>query len=327
MLSSMATVKRAKTATTAMVTAAVVGLGAAGCASGGGSGAATAHTTGPTTAGPSTTAGTATAQATDDAAGQAAFARLESQFHATLGVYALDTGTGRTVTYRPDTRFAFCSTAKAFAAAALLKQDTDAQLKQTLHYTSADLVDYSPVTSQHVATGMTLQSVMTAAIEVSDNTAFNLMLQQIGGPSALQNVLRGIGDATSNVDRTEPTVNSATPGDTRDTTTPRAFAADLRAYVLGDELSDARRAQLTSWLEANTTGGPYIRASVPAGWKVGDKTGNGDYGTRNDIAVLWPSGGGAPIVLAVLSHRGTADASSDDALIADATALVLENLG
>jgi beta-lactamase class A len=272
---------------------------------------------------------TASAQAAASAAAaqQAAFAQLESQFHATLGLYAIDTGSGRSVAYRADTRFAFCSTAKAFAAAALLKKDTDAQLRQTVHYTSAQLVDYSPVTSQHAATGMSLTSVMTAAIEVSDNTAFNLMLDQLGGPSGLQGVLRGIGDDTTNADRTEPTVNSATPGDARDTTTPRAFATDLRAYVLGGQLTGARLAQLTGWLEANTTGGPYIRAAVPAGWKVGDKTGNGDYGTRNDIAVLWPSGGGAPIVLAVLSHRSTANASSDDLLIADATKIALKTLG
>jgi len=311
-----------------MVMAAVVAMSAAGCGSdSGGADAAKAASTASASAHASASASTAeSAAASGSAAEQAAFAQLESQFHATLGVYAVDTGTGRSVPFNADTRFAYCSTAKTFAAAALLKRDTDAQLKQTVHYTSAELVDYSPVTSQHVATGMTLSAIMTAAIEVSDNTAYNLMLQRIGGPAALQSVLRGIGDATTNVDRTEPTVNSATSGDTRDTTTPRAFANDLRAYVLGDELSPARRSQLTAWLEANTTGGPYIRAAVPAGWKVGDKTGNGDYGTRNDIAVLWPQGGGAPIVIAVLSHRGTANASSDDALIADATKIALKAL-
>ena len=322
MLPDMGNVKRM----IVMAGAAAVAATAAGC----GSAAAPAGSSRPVSSAASSapvTSATGAASATADAAQQAAFAQLESQFHATLGVYAIDTGTGQAVAYRPDTRFAFCSTMKAFAAAALLKSDSDAQLQQTLHYSSADLVDYSPVTSQHVASGMTLTAVMTAAIEVSDNTAYNLMLQQLGGPATLQNVLRGIGDQTTHVDRTEPTVNSATPGDTRDTTTPRALSADLRAYVLGDELPDARRAQLTAWLEANTTGGPYIRAAVPVGWKVGDKTGNGDYGTRNDIAVLWPNDGGAPIVLAVLSHRGTADASSDDALIADATKIVLKSLG
>jgi beta-lactamase class A len=264
-----------------------------------------------------------TASATETAA----FAKLETQFHAQLGLYAIDTGTGRSITYQADQRFAFCSTIKAFAASVLLQRDTDQQLGQVVTYRKSDLVDYSPITSQHVATGMTLTSVLAAALEVSDNTALNLMLSQIGGPAALQAALRGLGDATTNVDRTEPTVNSATPGDPRDTSTARALAADLRTFVLGDALSTSRRAQLVAWLKANTTGGPYIRAAVPAGWQVGDKTGNGDYGTRNDMAVLWPPTG-APIVIAVLSNRGDdQNATSDDALLADAAKVALAGLG
>lgn len=254
------------------------------------------------------------------------FAQLESHYQATLGLYALDTGSGRTVSFRPDERFAFCSTIKAFAAAELLHRDTDAQLGQTVTYTSADLVDYSPVTSQHVAGGMSLTAVMTAAIEVSDNTALNLMLNQLGGPQGLQAALRGLGDTTTDADRPEPTINSAVPGDVRDTSSPRALAEDLRAYALGDVMPPQRRSMLTSWLTANTTGGTFIRAGVPAGWAVGDKTGNGDYGTRNDIAVLWPPNR-APIVIAVLSHRGSQKASSGDALIADATKVALRLLG
>lgn len=309
----------------AAISAVLVGGGLTGCASSG-----TAAVTAATASGAGAPAGAASAStaaaASSPAAQQQAFAQLESQFHATLGVYALDTGTGRSVAYRADTRFASCSTIKAFAAGVLLQHSTDAQLNQTIRYTSSDLVDYSSVTSRHVATGMTLGDVMTAALEVSDNTAYNLLLRQLGGPAALQSALRGLGDPTTNVDRTEPTVNSAVPGDPRDTSTPRALATDLRAFALGDALSPGRRAQLVGRLEANTTGATYIRAAVPAGWKVGDRTGNGDYGTRNDIAVIWPHDGGAPIVLAVLSHRGTADASSDDALIADATRIVLRVL-
>ena len=271
----------------------------------------------------STATGTAPSTGTDTVS---AFAQLQSRYHAQLGVYAVDTGTGRTVTFQADQRFAFCSTIKALAAGELLRRETDAQLAQTVTYSASDLVDYSPATSQHVTGGMSLTAVMTAAIEVSDNTALNLMLAQLGGPAALQNALRALGDTTTDVERTEPTVNSAVPGDVRDTATPRALAEDLRAFVLGDTLTPQRRALLTSWLKANTTGGPYIRAAVPAGWSVGDKTGNGDYGTRNDIAVLWPPQG-APIVIAVLSHRGSADADSADGLIADATKLALQQLG
>lgn len=286
-------------------------------------GASTSAAASGTTSG-ATPASAATSASPSPSAG---FAQLESKYRAQLGLYALDTGTGRSVTFQPDQRFAFCSTVKALAAGELLRRDTDAQLAQTITYQASDLVDYSPVTSQHVKDGMSLTSVVTAAIEVSDNTALNLMLNQLGGPSALQTALRDLDDTTTNTTRDEPTLNSAVPGDVRDTSTARAMAADLRAYVLGDTLTPQHRTLLTSWLLANTTGATYIRAGVPAGWTVADKTGSGDYGARNDIAVLWPRHG-APIVLAVLTDRsGGKDAASADALIADATKLAIQQLG
>ncbi|HEX3780774.1 MAG TPA: class A beta-lactamase [Pseudonocardiaceae bacterium] len=254
------------------------------------------------------------------------FAQLEGQFHAHLGVYVLDTGTGRALSYQANDRFAFCSTYKALAAGILLKRDTDAQLDQVLRYRSTDLVEYSPITSQHVGTGMSLRDLITAAVRYSDNTAANLLLGQLGGPEGLQAALRGLGDPTTQVDRLEPAVNAATPGDIRDTSTADALGTDLREFVLGIVLPAGRRQQLADLLLGNTTGGPYIRAGVPAGWKVGDKTGNGGYGTRNDIAIVWPVTG-APFVVAVLSDRGTPNASSDDALIADATKTAIAAFG
>lgn len=273
-------------------------------------------------AGASASSSTATAQAQANRA----FTQLETWFHAQLGVYALDTGTGRAVTFNADERFAYCSTIKALAVGVLLRQDSDAQLNQVIHYTTADLVEYSPVTSQHVRTGMTLRAVMTAALEYSDNTAANLLLNQLGGSHQLQDALRGLGDKTTDVDRNEPSLNDAAPGDTRDTSTAQALGADLRDFVLGNVLSASRRQLLTGWMLANTTGGPYIRAGVPQGWKVADKTGNGDWGTRNDIAVAWPPGN-APVVITVLSHRGSANAASQDALLADATKAAVTALG
>lgn len=252
-----------------------------------------------------------------------AFAQLEARFHAKLGVYALDTGTGRAVSFQARTRFAYCSTFKALATGILLVRG--APLGTVIRYRSSDLVEYSPVTSQHVATGMTLKAVMEAALEYSDNTAANLLLEQLGGPHGLQEALRGIGDPTTTSDRNEPSLNDAIPGDTRDTSTAQALGQDLRQFTLGHLLPASRRQLLSGWLLRNTTGGPYIRAGVPAGWKVADKTGNGDWGTRNDIAIAWPPHG-APVVIAVLSSRGSANAASDDALIADATRTALAGL-
>ena len=255
-----------------------------------------------------------------------ALAPIEHRHHARLGVYAVDTGTGRTVAYRADERFAYASTFKALAAGILLDRATDAQLDHVVHYRESDLLEYAPITSEHVRTGMRLRDLIAAALRYSDNTAANLVMERIGGPHAVQAGLRRLGDTTTHVDRTEPSLNEATPGDIRDTSTPRVLATDLRRFVLGDVLPQSRRELLTGWLVTNTTGGPYIRAGVPSGWKVGDKTGNGGYGTRNDIAIAWPPGGGAPVDLAIQSDRGVKDAPSDDALIADATKAALAAL-
>ncbi|WP_250032702.1 class A beta-lactamase [Paractinoplanes maris] len=250
------------------------------------------------------------------------FSAIERRFSARLGVYAIDTGTGRLITHRADERFAHASTFKALLAAVVLRRLPDTDRRRVVKYTEADLLEYAPITSKHVATGMSIDALIDAAVRYSDNTAANLLLDEIGGPQGLQRQLRAIKDRTTNADRNEPALNEATPGDTRDTSTPRALGTDLRAFVLGDLLPPARRQKLTDLLIGNTTGGPYIRAGVPAGWKVGDKTGSGGYGTRNDIAVVWPPTG-SPLVIAIQSDRGVADAPSADALIAEATKVVV----
>lgn len=250
------------------------------------------------------------------------FRQLEERFDARLGVYAIDTGSGRTVGYRADERFAYASTFKALAAAEVLDETTDAELDRVVRYSADDLVTYSPVTEQHVATGMTLRAIADAAVRYSDNTAGNLMLRHLGGPQKFEKELREVGDKVTDPARYETALNEARPGDRRDTSTPRALAGTLRAYAVGDALGTADRDTLNGWLRGNTTGGELIRAGVPDGWVVGDKTGSGGYGTRNDIAVIWPPDR-APIVLAVLSSRDEKDASYDNALIAEATKAVL----
>ncbi|SCG50194.1 beta-lactamase class A [Micromonospora halophytica] len=255
----------------------------------------------------------------------AEFAALEQRYDARLGVYALDTGSGRTLAYRADERFAYASTFKALAAGALLAATSDAELDRVVRYGREDLVMHSPVTEKHVADGMTLREAADAAVRYSDNTAANLVLAELGGPAGFERALRGIGDTVTDPARTEPALNEAAPGDVRDTSTPRAMADSLQAYAIGGALSVEDQRVLLDWLKRNTTGANLIRAGVPAGWQVGDKTGAGGYGTRNDIAVLWPPDA-APIVLAVMSRRDTKDARHDDALIAEATRVTLKAL-
>ena len=253
------------------------------------------------------------------------FKDLEGEYGARLGVWALDTGTGRTVTWRAGERFAYASTYKALAAGELLRRDPGG-LDDVVTYTKADLVTYSPITEQHVATGMTVRALCDAAIRYSDNTAGNLLLRRLGGPKGLQAALRRIGDRTIHADRYETELNDAVPGDIRDTSTPQALGTDLRKYAIGNLLPKRGRGLLDDWLRRNTTGDAAIRAGVPAGWTVGDKTGAAEYGTRNDVAVVWPPHR-APIVLAILSTKTTQDAAYDDALVAAAARITVGAVG
>lgn len=145
-------------------------------------------------------------------------------------------------------------------------------------------------------------------------------------PDGLRQVLRDLGDEVTEPARWETELNAFTPGDVRDTSTPRALATNLAAYTVGDALSEEDRSVLVGWLVRNTTGDELIRAGVPDAWAVGDKTGAARYGTRNDIAVVWPPDGAAPIVLAVMSRRDEPDAEFDNALIAQATEVVISAL-
>ncbi|MBM0274873.1 class A beta-lactamase [Micromonospora tarensis] len=277
------------------------------------------------TSSPQVTAAAPSPAATPSPAVEQEFRRLEKTFGARLGVYAVDTGTGRTVEHRADERFAYASTWKALAAAQVLGDTTDAELDRVVRYSARDLVAHSPVTEKHVTDGLSLRALADAAVRYSDNTAGNLLLRHLGGPQGFEARLREVGDTVTDAARYETQLNEAKPGDRRDTSTARALATDLRAYAVGEALAPADRDLLRGWLRGNTTGGALVRAGAPAGWVVGDKTGTGGYGTRNDIAVLWPPGR-APIVLAVLTSRDEKDATADDALIAQATTVVVAHL-
>ncbi|CAL9334279.1 Beta-lactamase [Nocardiopsis dassonvillei] len=290
-----------------------------GCASPGGP-------AGPAAAPPSAVRSSPPADPPPPVRADSGFTRLEEEFDARLGVYALDTGTGLAVEYRADERFAHCSTFKVLAFGAVLDRTPVDELDRVVTFSEADLVFHSPVAEEHVSTGMTLRELGDAALRHSDNTASNLLLEELGGPEGLSEALRGIGDDVTRVDRTAPEMAEAVPGDVRDTSTPRALATSLREFALGDVLPEEGRDILVTMMRTNTTGDDLIRAGVPEGWEVGDKSGACGYGTRHDIGVLWPPGG-APVVLAVMSGRDEAGAGYDDALIAGATELAVEALG
>jgi beta-lactamase class A len=221
-----------------------------------------------------------------------------------------------------------CSTFKFLAAAAVLKRVDDGQekLDRFVSYSEKDILEYAPVTKAHLPKGgMKLGALCAAAIEQSDNTAGNLLLDTIGGPVGLTKFARSIGDETTRLDRKEPELNSASPGDERDTTTPAAMCAEMQRLLMGNVLSESSRHQLEDWLQHNETGAQLIRAGVSKTWTMGDKTGRCGNGATNDVAIIRPPDR-APIFVAIYSIGSTSSADDRAAIVAEAARAVVETL-
>jgi beta-lactamase class A len=176
-----------------------------------------------------------------------------------------------------------------------------------------DLVPWAPFGETRVGHDASVEELCAAAMTQSDNVAANLLLATIGGPAGVGAFARTLGDARTRLDRPEVELNAAIPGDPRDTTTPLAMLGNLHALLLGDALPDAARERLLGWLRANTTGDKRLRAGLPADWRVGDKTGSGEHGTTNDIAILWPPGR-APLLVCAYLTGSKLDSESRDAI-------------
>jgi beta-lactamase class A len=252
---------------------------------------------------------------------------LEADFGGRLGVFVIDAGSGEQLGHRADERFPFCSTFKMMLAAAVLSRSVREPLllQQRLAYSKRDLVSYSPVTEKHIGAGMAVGDLCQATVQLSDNTAANVLMKRLGGPAAVTAFARSIGDETFRLDRWETELNTALPGDLRDTTTPEAMGRSLHKLALGDALPALQRDQLQTWLRGSTTGAERIRAGVPADWQVGDKTGTGAHGTANDIAVLWRPHR-APLVLAVYTTQPAQDAKPRNAVLAEAARVVVGSM-
>lgn len=242
----------------------------------------------------------------------------EQKLNARLGMAVIDTGSGETWSYRGAERFPLNSTHKAFLCAAILAKADKAELRmeQPVAIDPAKLVSYSPVTEKVPSGGqLTLRQLCAAAVSISDNSAANLLAQVIGGPPAYTAFMRSVGDNVSRLDRPEPDLNTALPGDPRDTTTPLAAASSLRNILFGDVLSARARAELTQWMREDQVADALLRSGLPQGWAIADKTGAGANGARSIVAAIWPPQQ-PPVVVTIYITETSASMPEADAAIA-----------
>ncbi|HEX8623976.1 MAG TPA: class A beta-lactamase [Allosphingosinicella sp.] len=247
-----------------------------------------------------------------------------------LGVAAVDTGSGRELRFDADSRYSMASTFKfPLAAAVLALADRgEISLEEKLPIPPGKPLDNSPAIERYREEGsLSIVRLCSAIVELSDNSAANMLLRRIGGPQALTRFLRACGDKVTRLDRYEMELNSNLPGDPRDTTSPAAMAGLARTLVLGDKLSEQSRRHLATWLTKAVPGPDRLKAGLPSPpWLVGHKTGTGANGAVNDVAVAWRSGG-APIVIASYQSGGTADRAARFAAHAAVGRLVAETFG
>jgi beta-lactamase class A/beta-lactamase class A CARB-5 len=249
---------------------------------------------------------------------------IETRLQARIGVAIGAIGDDTPWNWRGDERFALTSTFKPIAAAAVLRKCDcgEERLDRRIAFATDDIVAYSPVTEKRIGEpGMTLGELCEAAIDLSDNTAANLILDAIGGTDALTGFFRSVGDKTSRLDRKEPELNSAIPRDLRDTTTPIAITATLERLLFGDPLSSASRRRLMAWMEADRVGDALLRAGLPKTWKIADKTGAGGNGARAIVACATPPSG-RPLMISVFVAETRANLAECNSAIAEIGAAV-----
>jgi beta-lactamase class A len=256
-------------------------------------------------------------------------AALEKESGGRLGVYAFSMANHARAAYRADERFPFCSTFKVMVVSAVLNRSTQVSglLEQRTYYTANDVASggYAPIARNHIEDGMTVAKLCAAAVRDSDSVAANALIKLLGGPSFVTDFARSIGDTKFRLDRWEPELNTAIPGDPRDTTTPAAMAHSLSTLVLGDVLGGLERKQLEQWMRDSTTGKERIRAGVPVDWQSADKTGTGDYGTTNDIGIVWPPAK-PPIVIVTYYTQAKQNAKPRSDVLATATRIIANAL-
>lgn len=264
----------------------------------------------------------------DLAALKQALVKLERASRGRLGVSLFDTGSGQTFSYRGDERFLMLSSFKTLASAYVLARSDkgEAPLNRRVPITEADILDYAPVTRLHIGQqGMTLAELCHATITTSDNTAANLILRSYGGPQALTQFVRSLGDTVTRHDRYEPELNQLNSLEPMDTTSPNAMSKTLNRLLFGAALNSKSRKLLRSWLVANTTGDRRLRSSVPSSWIVGEKTGTAQAGV-NDVGFVQAPSSSAVIVAVYLEGDALA-APERDQIIAEVGRRVAEVIG
>ncbi|WP_239724299.1 BlaZ-like penicillin-hydrolyzing class A beta-lactamase [Mammaliicoccus sp. R-M62] len=251
--------------------------------------------------------------------------KVEDKYDANVGVYALNTATDEEITFNEDKRFAYASTFKAVSSAMLLEKTPHNELNKKVHISKEDIVPYSPVLEKFINKDITIKKLIEATMLYSDNTANNMIIEELGGYKEVNKRLKSLDDKTTKPSRMEPELNNYDPKSNKDTSTPKAFGKTLNKLINDGHLSKENKAFLIDLMINNKSGDTLIKKGAPNNFKVADKSGQAiTYASRNDVAFVYPKGESKPIILVIFTNKEGKTDKPNDKVISETAKVVLE---
>src|SRR3954463_5181556 len=212
---------------------------------------------------------------------------LVSNKSADVGIAALDLNTGETVSIKGNTPFPMASTVKVAIAALYLAQ-----------------VDHGRRSLDDTINGQSARSLMARMLIHSDNRATDILLKDLGGPTALHAWLQQNGVTGLRVDRTIAQLLSDRRDlwDHRDSSTPTAMVDLLKRLYKGELIRPESRNYLLRLMSQCETGKNRMKALLP-GVPIEHKTGTLN-GLADDVGfITMPDG--HRVAIAIFTRGGT----------------------
>jgi beta-lactamase class A len=255
----------------------------------------------------------------EDAALSSRLAEICRRAAGECGVAVTHVETGRAASVEGERPMPLYSVFKLPLAVAVL-QDVEAgrlRLEQSVRVEPAEAAPGTRANSDlwREPSDRTLLQLLEFSIVRSDNTSSDKMLELVGGPSAVTERMRALGlnniEVRSNtrdfLRSQEAHPNNGSPAD---------LARLLARLQRGEVLRPPQLEVLFGLMGRAETGRQRIRAGVPAGAPVGDKTGSGPA-TTNDVGLVTLPGGGGHLALAVLLNNSKVSTAAQEKLIAE----------
>ncbi|ARQ05750.1 class A beta-lactamase [Macrococcoides canis] len=252
---------------------------------------------------------------------------IENKYNIQAGVYVNDLTDKQKLSYNEERLFPYASTFKVINSALLIEKLGMNNLDKEVKVSERDIVLYSPIIEKYKNKNVSLKMLIEAALLYSDNTANNLIIEELGGLKEVEKRLSALGINGANVNRKEVALNFYDPKKNEDTISAKNMSKVLTKMLTGDVLEYKEQIFLIDLMKKNKTGTTLIKKGMDKKFIVGDKSGQGaNYGVRNDIAVVYKKQSNKPIIVVVFTKAKNEKQKPSDTPIVEISKVINKNI-